>query len=110
MFDEDNDKKKDDRGQKKPPGGFNIPTFTWVAWIAIIGSIAVLMLVRQRMTPSSGVTMTEAAFLKKFDASLISHATITYNPSMAGSPITITGTFYQTDKDGTVLKSNGKTG
>ncbi len=41
MFDDDlNQRKGDDRGPKKPAGGFNIPTFTWVAWIAIIGCIA----------------------------------------------------------------------
>jgi cell division protease FtsH len=101
MFDED-DKKKDDK--KKPPGGFNVPTFTWVAWIAIIGSIAALMVVRQyKITPSTP-PMSEATFLQKFDSNLIKHAVITYNPSMAGSPITITGTFFQTDKDGSVLK------
>src|SRR5476651_765903 len=97
MFDED-DKKKDNK--KKPPGGFNVPTFTWVAWIAIIGSIVALMLVRQRMTPTPGVTMSEAVFLQKFDSNQISRAVITYNPSMAGSPITITGKYFQTDKDG----------
>jgi len=101
MFDED-DKKKDDK--KKPPGGFNVPTFTWVAWIAIIGSIAALMLVRQHMTTPGTPPMSEATFLQKFDSNLIKHAVITYNPSMAGSPITITGTFFQTDKDGSVLK------
>ena len=45
MFDEDNNK-KDDRGQKKPPGGFNVPPFTWIAWIAIIGGIVALMVVK----------------------------------------------------------------
>src|SRR5471032_1957503 len=103
MFDED-DKKKDDK--KKPPGGFNVPTFTWVAWIAIIGAIAALMLVKQRMTPAPSVTLQEAEFLQKFDSNLISHAVITYNPSMAGSPITITGTVLQTDKNGKQTQSD----
>ena len=40
MFDDDlNQRKGDDRGPKKPAGGFNVPTFTWVAWIAIIGCL-----------------------------------------------------------------------
>src|SRR5476651_30350 len=106
MFDED-DKKKDDK--KKPPGGFNMPAFTWVAWIAIIGAIAALMLVRQyNKTVTPGVTLQESEFLQKFDSNLISHAVITYNPSMTGSPNTITGTFFQTDKDGSVHQANGK--
>jgi cell division protease FtsH len=103
MFDE-GDNKKDDRGQKKPPGGFKIPTFTWVAWIAIIGSIVALMLVKNRLTPPSGPPMSEAVFLQKFHSNLISHATIVYNPSMSGSPITITGKYFQTEKDGSMSK------
>ncbi len=103
MFDDD-DKKKDDK--KKPPGGFNIPTFTWVAWIAIIGSIVALMLVKQYKSAAPGVTMSEAEFLSKFDSNQISHATITYNSSMAGSPITIAGTFLQTDKNGKQIQSD----
>ncbi len=101
MFDDDNNKKDD---KKKPPGGFNIPTFTWIAWIAIIGSIVALMLVKKSMTAPVGSTISEAAFLQKFDASLISHAVITYNPSVSGSPITISGKFFQTEKDGTLSK------
>ena len=103
MFDDD-DKKKDDK--KKPPGGFNIPTFTWVAWIAIIGTIVALMLVKQRYATPTGATLTEAAFLQKFESNQIAHATITYNPSMAGSPITITGKFIETDKDGKQIQSD----
>jgi cell division protease FtsH len=106
MFDDDNNKKDD---KKKPPGGFNIPTFTWIAWIAIIGSIVALMLVKKSMTVPVGSTISEAAFLQKFDASLISHAVITYNPSVSGSPITISGKFFQTEKDGTLSKdASGK--
>jgi cell division protease FtsH len=102
MFDED-DKKKDDK--KKPPGGFNVPTFTWVAWIVIIGSIAALMFVRQHMTTPTGMTLGEAVFLQKFDSNLIAQATLVYNPSMTGSPNSVVGQFYQTDKDGAIVKS-----
>src|SRR5260221_3237327 len=106
MFDDD-DKKKDDK--KKPQGGSSFPVSTWVMWIAILGGITALVLIQKRMVTPTGVTMTEAAFLQKFDANLISHAVITYNPSMAGSPITIIGKVLQTDKDGSVKKdTNGK--
>ena len=37
MFDEDNNKKGADNGQKKPPGGgFKISSMTLLAWAAII--------------------------------------------------------------------------
>jgi cell division protease FtsH len=107
MFDKD-DNKKDDRGQKKSPGGFKIPPFTWIAWIAIVGGIVALMLVRSRITTQSAPLMSEATFLQKFDSNLIARATITYNPSVTGSPTTITGTYYKTDKDGNIVKDNGK--
>jgi tRNA A-37 threonylcarbamoyl transferase component Bud32 len=59
------------------------------------------------MAIQSSMTMSETVFLQKFDSNLISHATINY-PSLSGGPISITGTFYQTDSDGSVLKPNGK--
>jgi cell division protease FtsH len=106
MFDED-DKKKDDK--KKPPGGFNnVPAFTWVAWIAIIASLAALMFVKQRMATPVAPPMSEAVFLQKFDLNLVSHATITCNQSVSGSPITITGKYFQTGKDGSIVNENGK--
>jgi cell division protease FtsH len=107
MFDED-DNKKGGPGQKKPPGGFKFTSLTWVAWVAIIGSFVALMLVRNRINPQGTPPMSEAAFLQKFHSNLISHATITYNPSVSGSPITITGKYYQTDKDGSVSKQDGR--
>src|SRR5437868_1802149 len=100
MFDDEPNSNKDDRGQKKPPGGFKIPTFTWMAWIAIIGGIVTLMVLKTRMATPAGQMLTEAAFLQKFNSNQVSRATITYNPSVSGSPITIIGKYFQTDKDG----------
>ena len=58
MFDDDlNQHKADDRGPKKPAGGFNIPTFTWIAWIAIIGCFAAWMLLHNRLTPPVGAVV-----------------------------------------------------
>ncbi|HVU09222.1 MAG TPA: AAA family ATPase, partial [Verrucomicrobiae bacterium] len=107
MFDEDDNKnKKDNRGQKKPPGGFKIPTFTWVAWIAIIGSVVALMFVRQRFTTQSD-TLTQSEFFQKYDSNLIAQATLNYN-IQSGDMAEITGTYYKTDKDGKVETENGK--
>ena len=97
MFGEDQNK-DNDRGQKKPPGGFKLPPTTWVAWIAIIGSIAALMLLKNHMTTEAG-TLSQAEFFKLFQSNLIAQATISFNPQTA--PLTeITGQYYQTDKDG----------
>jgi len=54
MFDEDQNKKSDD--PKKPPGGFKVPSATWLAWIAIVGSIGALMLLHSRMGAPDLVT------------------------------------------------------
>ena len=107
MFDE-NDNKKDDRGQKKPPGGFKIPPFTWVAWIAIIGSVVALMVVKSHLVTQTSNNLSQSEFLQKFESNQIAHATISYNPQSL--PLTqIAGTYFQTDKDGNVIKQpNGK--
>jgi cell division protease FtsH len=103
MFDDDlNQRKGDDRGPKKPAGGFNIPTFTWVAWIAIIGCIAAWMLLHSKLTPQN-TPLTESDFLKKFEANQISSAVISDNPQSARF-VQITGKYYQTEKDGTIHK------
>jgi cell division protease FtsH len=102
MFDDDlNQRKGDDRGPKKPAGGFNIPTFTWVAWIAIIGCIAAWMLLHNRLTPPVG-PMSESDFLKKFDANQISKAVISDNPQSQRF-VQITGNYLQVGKDGNVI-------
>jgi len=103
MFDDDlNQHKNDDRGPKKPAGGFNIPTFTWVAWIAIIGCIVAWMLLHNRMTPQAS-PLSEPEFLQKFEANQVAHATISYNPQTL--PLTqIAGSYYQADKDGNIIK------
>ena len=77
MFDEDQNKKKGD-DPKKPPGGFKVPSATWLAWIAIIGSIGALMLVHNRMgAPDS--TLKQADFFQKYESNQIAQATINYN-------------------------------
>ncbi len=98
MFGEDQNNKENDRGQKKPPGGFKLPPTTWVAWIAIIGSIVALMLLRDRMSTQVG-NLSQYEFFQKFQSNLISQATVSFNPQTA--PLTeITGSYYATDKDG----------
>ena len=105
MFDEDQNKKKGD-DPKKPPGGFKVPSATWLAWIAIIGSIGALMLVHNRMgAPDS--TLKQADFFQKYESNQIAQATINYN-LQSGNLIEIVGTYYGTEKDGSIAKKDGK--
>jgi len=103
MFEDDqNQKGGDNREPKKTPGGFKVPPATWLAWIAIIGSITALMLIHNRIGTPSGM-ITEPEFLLKFESNQIASAVISYNPQSA--PLTqITGKYYKTDKDGNVIK------
>src|SRR5215469_2766264 len=108
MFDEDDNNKRDDRNQKKPNGSFNMPPFTWVAWIVILGALVALMLVHGHYTSPTGTPLTEGQFLQKFNSNQIDHATITY-PSVAGGASSINGNFIVTDPDGKVkTDSSGK--
>ena len=97
MFDDDlNQKNGDNRGPKKPAGGFNMPAFTWVAWIAVIAGIAALMISQPHVAPA---TVTEPEFCGSLTPT-IPHATVNYNPQTL-PVVQITGTYYKTDKDGT---------
>jgi cell division protease FtsH len=103
MFDDDlNQRKSDDRGPKKPAGGFNLPTFTWVAWIAIIGLLVAWALFHTKLTPQPG-PLSESDFLKKFEANQIVNAVV--NDSLQSSRfVQIVGKYYKADKDGNLIK------
>jgi cell division protease FtsH len=103
MFDDDfNQKNNDNRGQKKPPGGFNVSSFTWVAWIAIVGCIVAWMLLHSRFTTQPS-PISESDFLKKFEANQIKSAIISENPQ--SSRLTqISGSYFKADKDGNLIK------
>jgi cell division protease FtsH len=96
MFDEDQNKKPGD-GQKKPPGGFQLSASTWLMWILIIGSIAALMIVRNRST-AQGDVLTQLDFFKKYDATPTQIAQGTLNCNLQSGNLTeITGTYYKVE-------------
>jgi cell division protease FtsH len=109
MSDEDKNKMSGD-GQKKPSGNFQFPVSTWIVWILIIGSIVGLALLHNHInTPTNQITENE--FFQKVDANLIAKGTIDYAPQSAYPNATfndITGTYYKADKDGEIIKENGK--
>ena len=107
MFDDDlNPRNSGDRGQKKPPGGFKVPMSTWILWIAILGALMALVMLRSRMT-TQGEELSQSEFWQKFSSNQIARATINLNSQ--SSPLTpVTGFYYKTDKSGSIVKENGK--
>ena len=90
MFDDNQNNKPNDRDPKKPAGGFRLPPTTWVAWIAIIGSIAALMLLKNHITTETG-TLSQADFFKLFQSNLITQAAVnlpTFNRVAVSQPRT----------------------
>jgi cell division protease FtsH len=105
MFDEDNNKKTDN-GQKKPPGGFNFPPLTWVVWIAIIVALVGGMYVYQKKATQNVTPLTQYDFFQKFRGNDIAQATLSINPQLLDT-VDISGSFYKTDKDGNYLDKSG---
>ncbi|HEY1663034.1 MAG TPA: ATP-dependent zinc metalloprotease FtsH [Verrucomicrobiae bacterium] len=108
MFDEDDNNKKDNRGQKKPPGGLNFQSFTWVAWIIIIGGIMAFFVFKSRYEVP-GQKLTSQEFWQKYDANprLIAQGTIHYNLE-SSALADISGTFYTMGTNGIVKDATGK--
>ncbi len=99
MFDDDsNQRNGGDRGQKKPPGGFKVPVSTWILWIAILGGLVALMMLKSHMT-TQGDVLSQSEFLQKFNSNQIVHATINFNSQ--SSPLTpIAGSYYKAGGNG----------
>jgi cell division protease FtsH len=94
---------EDDKNLKKGDN-FRVPPRTWVVWIAIIGSLITLVLVKSKIDPP-GKLLTQSEFWDKVNAKLIAPgAKISYNPQ---SPLQdVSGQFYNTDAEGHVLKDS----
>ena len=104
MFDEDsNQKGKDSRGgDKKPPGGFNLPVSGLLVWTVIIAVMIGLFLMKGRYaTPANEIQQSE--FLERFDSNQIAGATIVIN-QQALPLAEINGAYYRADKDGKLTK------
>ena len=73
-----------------------VPAFTWIAWIAIIGSIAALLVLRKQIGTPPAPPISLSEFLGKFQSNQISHFVINYNP--ASFPLTeISGQYLTVD-------------
>src|SRR5215831_15842445 len=99
MFDDDSNP-KNSGGSKKPSGnGFSkIPVFTLLAWAGIIAATVALFMMKNHYSAPATV-LTQAEFMQKFESNQIAHATINLG-SQSSALTPVTGTFYQTDKEG----------
>ena len=95
------DKSDLQNSKSKVKSRFSRAAMLRVAWIAIV-AIVVLFIIRNHYTPPP-TTLSQSEFLGMFESNQIAHATI--NLGGQTSQLTpISGTFYQTDKDGKLTK------
>ena len=100
------EKYNDDDKPSKKGGEFRVPPRTWIVWIAIFGGIILLMLAKERMTPPSE-QLSQYNFFQKVDSNLVAHAIINYSAQSAFLT-EIVGAYYEKDRDGNVIKEDGK--
>src|SRR6185295_250140 len=102
----DEKKLKDD---EKKGGEFRIPPRTWIIWSAIISSILLLLLFKDRYETSSPV-LNQFEFTQKVSSNLIVKAYVScdvQNPLQ--SLFQISGKYYKTDAEGNkVAGTDGK--
>ena len=101
----DENKFNDDGKGSKRPGDFRVPPRPWLVWMAIIGGISVLLLLKDRVEVQRE-SLSQYLFFQMSDANRIPHATINYGGQTVLTEIL--GTYYKTDKDGNIIKENGK--
>src|SRR5436189_5058894 len=95
------EKFNDDDKNPKKGDNFRVPPRTWVVWIAIIGSLLALVLVKSKIDPP-GKLLSQPEFMDKVKKHLIVQgAKLNYNPQ---SPLQdVVGQFYNTDASGNKL-------
>ena len=101
----DENKFNDDGKGSKRPGDFRVPPRPWLVWMAIIGGISVLLLLKDRVEIQRE-PLSQYQFFQMADANRIPHATVNYGGQTVLTEIL--GTYYKTDKDGNIIKENGK--
>ncbi|HXG46072.1 MAG TPA: ATP-dependent zinc metalloprotease FtsH [Methylomirabilota bacterium] len=102
----DDDKQRDDKNGKRN-SEFKVPPRTYILWIAILGTIPLLMIFRSNTVPP-GDQLSQIQFTEKFNSNQIARGLIVYDPQ---SPYIheIRGRYYRTDKEGNrVLDPAGK--
>jgi cell division protease FtsH len=97
----DDKKNTDQESKEKKNGEFRVPPRTWILWIAILGSIPLLIVLRDKVD-TGGKLLNQAEFTQMFDSNLIASGRIIYPPQ--GLP-EIIGKYYQVDPEGKPIPS-----
>src|SRR5712692_9088898 len=93
----DEKKSSEQDPKEKRSGEFRVPPRTWILWIAILGSIPLLIMLKEKVD-TGGPILTQNEFYQKFEANLIASAHINYPPQ--GQLQEIVGKYYRTDAEG----------
>ncbi len=101
---DENRSNEEDRNSKK--GEFKVPPRTWIVWIAILGGIILLMLLRDRME-TQGEVLSPYRFQQLVESNQVVSAIINYNPQNIALT-EVTGKYFKTDAEGKRIKENGK--
>jgi cell division protease FtsH len=97
----DENKFNDDDKNPKKGAEFRVPPRTWVVWIAIIGSIITLVLMKGRIE-SPNQLLKPSQFTSMVDSNLIQSATISSSPQATFQEIN--GFYFKTDAEGKPIK------
>ena len=95
----------DDDRQKKN-GEFKMPSRNWIIWIAIICSVLLVVLLRDKME-TTGELLGQNEFTQLVESNLITHAVVKFNPQ-SQYMTEITGTYLKAGKDGEKELIDGK--
>jgi cell division protease FtsH len=96
------DNKHDDKNANKD-GGFRMQPRTWVVWAVIIGGIALLVTMKDRMVDTPRQTLSQYEFLQMVNSNQIAGAIINYSPQ--STYLTeIVGDYYVMDGTNFVMK------
>ncbi|MFO1477388.1 MAG: ATP-dependent zinc metalloprotease FtsH [Verrucomicrobiota bacterium] len=100
---DDNNKYSDDDKNQKRGGEMKIPPRTWIVWIAIIGGVLMLVMLKNRVEREPGL-ISSYELNRKLDSNLVAEVQLNYNPQ---SPLVaeITGSYYRSDEKGQALKA-----
>src|SRR4051812_42296714 len=100
------DNRINDEDRQKKNGDFKMPSRNWIIWIAIICSVLLVVLLKDRME-TQGELLSQNEFTHYVEADAIKSATIKFNPQ-SQMMTEIVGSYLKGGKDGEKEMVNGK--
>src|ERR1039457_519458 len=97
------DNKSNDKDKNANKGGeFRVPPRTWIVWVAIIGSIVTLVMLKGKIE-YQGDELYPQQFLQLVDSNLIASVSLNFSPQ--SHPVAVVeGTYFKTDEKGEKIK------